>query len=411
MDSKFFWISILIAILFTGTIFAFVLFANTSESNEKVVAKTQSLDDLQMESVGQIGTDLYAWATDDTFFNELLNQSLYKAQEDIELFLLTTSIERDLRIQIVNKEGKLVKGESFIVQVGKEEYKDLDQDGIIYITDLKSGEYSILLKEIEAYQVPKNALSVQVRAKIQYEQIDDISLLIKTEDEINAELEDTKIWSSNLASSDSQTTEIIKSDKTKIGIDVSKWNGEIDWKRVKESGVEFAIIRLGYRGSATGVLVEDPYFKRNIEGALSAGISVGVYFFTQAINEIEAVEEASMVLALCREYDITYPIFIDTEGAGGRADSLTSTDRTTICKAFMETIESGGYTSGIYASKNWYQDQLDASKFRKNQVIWLAQYSDSVTYGGTYHIWQYSSNGRISGIEGRVDLNLSYIQF
>ena len=180
---------------------------------------------------------------------------------------------------------------------------------------------------------------------------------------------------------------------------------------MKEEGVGFAIIRAGYRGSVTGSLVEDYYFKRNIEGAIQAGIPVGVYFFTQATNQVEAVEEASMVLTLCQDYQLTYPIFIDTEGAGGegRADKLDAKTRTAVCEAFCETIRNSGHQAGIYASKNWFNDRLDTSRLPDNITIWLAEYADAPTYEKKYHMWQYSSSGRILGIEGRVDLNLSFL--
>ncbi|MBR4965453.1 MAG: glycoside hydrolase family 25 protein, partial [Lachnospiraceae bacterium] len=165
----------------------------------------------------------------------------------------------------------------------------------------------------------------------------------------------------------------------------------------------------GYRGSKTGALVQDPYFVQNIEGATAAGLKVGVYFFTQAITEIEAVEEASMVLALTEGYQLSMPVFIDTEGSGGRADSLNVADRTAICKAFCDTIQASGGTAGIYASRNWYQTKLKDTTF-DSYVKWLAEYRKEPLYKGKYDMWQYTSSGSVNGIEGRVDLNLSYTQ-
>ena len=181
------------------------------------------------------------------------------------------------------------------------------------------------LLPIEGYRVPVNETRVRVKDKVEYVAIDDISLLIMTEDDIDAEAEDTGEAD---ALADADRTEIQKLQKStansRVGIDVSKWNGEIDWDKVRNSGVEFAIVRAGYRGSVTGALVEDPYFAANMKGAAASKMPVGVYFFTQAVNEVEAVEEASAVLRLVKEYQLDYPIFIDTEGAGGhgRADGL-----------------------------------------------------------------------------------------
>lgn len=192
------------------------------------------------------------------------------------------------------------------------------------------------------------------------------------------------------------------------GIDVSKYQGTIDWGAVAASGINFAIIRVGYRGSSTGALVEDPYFKKNISGATQAGIKVGIYFFTQAVNEAEAVEEASMAMSLASKYKMTYPIFIDTESASnGRANGLSKSARTAVVKAFCQTVRNGGYKAGVYASKSWYANQLDASAL-SGYCIWVAQYSSGCTYSGKYDMWQYSSKGSVSGIKGNVDMNISY---
>ena len=194
-----------------------------------------------------------------------------------------------------------------------------------------------------------------------------------------------------------------------LGIDVSKWQKEIDWDKVKNEGVDFAIIRCGYRGSVTGSLVEDPYFEQNIKGARAAGIKVGVYFFTQAVNEVEAVEEASMVISLVRDYELQYPVFIDTEGAGGngRADSLNVEERTAVCEAFCTTVKNAGLEAGVYASRNWYNNKLTVSTL-ESYAIWLAEYRSVPLYQGYYQMWQYTSKGKINGINGNVDLNVSY---
>jgi len=195
-----------------------------------------------------------------------------------------------------------------------------------------------------------------------------------------------------------------------LGIDVSKWNGSIDWNAVKNSGVNYVIIRCGYRGSSQGALIEDPKFQTNIKGATAAGLKVGVYFFTQAVDEPEAVEEASMVLGLIRNYKISYPVFLDVESSGGRADSISKEMRTAVCKAFCETIRKEGYTAGIYANKTWLEKRMDAASLSAYK-IWLAQYAESPTYTGRYDLWQYRSTGKVSGISGNVDMNLSYLGY
>lgn len=198
-----------------------------------------------------------------------------------------------------------------------------------------------------------------------------------------------------------------------LGIDVSKWNGSINWTAVKNAGVNFVIIRCGYRGSATGVLVEDPTFRSNIQGARAAGLKVGLYFFTQAVNEVEAVEEASMCLSLASSYEVSYPIFIDTEftvNKNGRADKLDKAGRTAVCRAFCETIRNGGYTAGVYSSKSWLGPMVDIGSLGGYRV-WLAHYTKQTDYAGHYDIWQYSSKGSIDGIKGNVDLNWSYLGY
>ena len=196
-----------------------------------------------------------------------------------------------------------------------------------------------------------------------------------------------------------------------LGIDVSKWNGNIDWNAVKNSGVSYVIIRCGYRGSTTGALIEDPMFRSNIKGASAAGLKVGVYFFTQAVNEVEAVEEASMVLGLIKGYNISYPVFLDVEPSNGRGDKIDAGTRTAVCRAFCQTIQNSGYKSGIYANKTWLNSYVDAPSLASYK-IWLAQYAAAPSYSKTkYDMWQYSSKGKVAGISGSVDMNISYMGY
>ena len=194
------------------------------------------------------------------------------------------------------------------------------------------------------------------------------------------------------------------------GIDVSKWNGKIDWNAVKNSGISYVIIRSGYRGSSEGKLIEDPRFGENIQGATAAGLKVGIYFYSQAINEVEAVEEASMVLDQIKNYKISYPVFLDVEASGGRGDRADNATRTAVCKAFCQTVQNAGYTAGVYSNKNWLETKLDAQALGAYK-IWLAQYASAPTYKGRYDLWQYRSTGNVSGISGNVDMNISYLGY
>lgn len=197
-----------------------------------------------------------------------------------------------------------------------------------------------------------------------------------------------------------------------IGIDVSKFQRSINWQKVKNAGINFAIIRCGYRGYGSGVLVEDPMFASHISGAKAAGLRVGVYFFSQAINEAEAVEEASMAVKLANRYGINMPIAIDSEyanGGRGRADGLSKSDRTRITIAFCNTVANSGHTPMVYASKSWFSDHLSVSQFPGSYRIWVAHYASKCGYTGRYDMWQNTSKGKVDGVSGNVDMNVSSI--
>lgn len=363
----------------------------------------------------RVGSDLRGFLHDETFFDKELSsyEKKMSAPDEKSLSLVTTSVERDLRIQMLDGAGNIVTGVPFVLNLKEQgNYIDQDKDGVIYISGLSAGEYEVSLTEAGEFETPKPTV-VSVRDKVVYTAIPDITLLMKTEADIRAAEEDTE---EKGAEADADDTEIVDvretGEEAQMGIDVSKWNGEIDWDRVQNAGINFAIIRCGYRGSSTGALVVDPYFAQNIQGALAAGLKVGVYFFTQATNEVEAVEEASMALALCEDYKITYPIFIDSEGAGGngRADGLDMETRTKVCQAFCETVEDAGYASGIYGNRTWFRTKLRMDAL-SDHLIWLAEYREKPIYGGNYHFWQYTSSGNVDGIEGRVDLDVSYLAY
>lgn len=419
MDSKLRRMTILSSVAVILLVALVVLYSNQGGEVKNPPAPTESPgaggqeESPPGQDSGQIGNDLSAFLRDSTFFDPEVNPILEAAMdESVRLSLVVTSVEKDLRIQIVDISGAPVAGKSFYVELeGLGEYKDLDTDGIIYVGGLASGDYYVKLLPIDGYRVPENATRVHVKDKVEYVAIDDISLLLKTEADIDAEAEDTGVAE---ALEDADRTEIktlqSATGNRRPGIDVSKWNGDIDWDRVRNAGVEFAIIRAGYRGSVSGSLVEDPYFAANIKGATASGIPVGVYFFTQAVNEVEAVEEASAVLRLVKEYSLDYPIFIDTEGAGGngRADDLDVEARTLVCEAFCRTIVNAGYKAGVYGSRNWYNNRLYADRLDNDYYIWLAEYRSVPLYQGYYQMWQYTSKGKVDGISGNVDMNISY---
>ena len=194
-------------------------------------------------------------------------------------------------------------------------------------------------------------------------------------------------------------------------IDVSYVQKSIDWKKVKADGVQGAIIRCGYRGYGSGKLVQDERFMEHIKGAHKAGLKVGVYFFTEAITAKEGREEAAYTLNLVRTAGIplSYPIAVDTEhinAKGVRANGLSRSKRTECIKAFCEEIRNQGYEPMIYGSTSWLNNQLDMSKLPYK--VWCAQYYSKCEYKGDYVMWQYTSEGRVDGIKGVVDLNHYY---
>jgi GH25 family lysozyme M1 (1,4-beta-N-acetylmuramidase) len=202
-----------------------------------------------------------------------------------------------------------------------------------------------------------------------------------------------------------------------VGIDVSRHQGNIDWARVRASGVDFAIIRVGFRGyGEKGKLAIDDNFHKNIKGAIAAGIRVGLYFYSQAVNVKEAVDEASVAVQQAHGYNITFPIYCDTEFAqsdrSGRADRLDRRTRTDCVVAFCETVRKAGYTAGVYSSKSYYYGQLDFSRI-KNYEIWLAHYTKNMTdFSFGYNVWQYTDCAHVDGIpDNAVDLNIAYYDY
>ena len=203
------------------------------------------------------------------------------------------------------------------------------------------------------------------------------------------------------------------------GIDVSYYQKNIDWNAVKASGVEFVFVRVGYRGYAQpGNMAVDPYAKQNLQGAINAGLKVGAYVFSQAVNEAEAIQEAQFALQQVAGYNITMPIVMDFEyayysnGAPGRlaAANLNRDQHTAIVNAFGATIRNAGYEPMIYANKSMLENSLNSWSIPYK--IWLARYPQSAPfaagYGGNYEFWQYTSGGYVNGIAGRVDCNFWY---
>lgn len=203
------------------------------------------------------------------------------------------------------------------------------------------------------------------------------------------------------------------------GVDVSRYQEDVDWEAFKDAGVEFAIIRVAYRGyGSSGSLNEDLRYKENIPAAYAAGLPIGVYIYSQAITEAEARQEASYILERIEPYKsyITLPVIFDFEyasvgnGLGGRLynANLTKEAATNICLAFCDEIEKNGYTAMVYANRNMLNDSLNASQISDSYDIWLAHYNTVTDYQGEYSFWQYTSSGQLAG-KTNIDCNFWYV--
>jgi len=198
------------------------------------------------------------------------------------------------------------------------------------------------------------------------------------------------------------------------GIDVSAHQGDIDWAKVKEDAVEFAMIRAVYRGyGEEGRLVTDKKFEENITAAAEAGIHVGVYMFSQALNEKELDEEVELLLSSIEGRNVTCPVVLDvelTEGGTGRADQLTMEERTALAKRFCEKVRAAGYRPMLYYNYETALLLLDTDQLEEYDV-WYASYTSDFYYPYYYSLWQYTNTGKVSGIEGDVDLDMSFEKF
>lgn len=207
------------------------------------------------------------------------------------------------------------------------------------------------------------------------------------------------------------------------GIDVAKWQGTIDWQQVAQSGVEFAIVRVGYRTQKTGIIMEDPLAKYNMQQADEAGIKLGAYFFSTAVTEEEAREEAAWVTSFIARYPVTYPVVYNCEGfqsSESRQYGLDKSARTDMAVAFLEYVQDKGYMPMFYASKNEMEGNAlwDTDRLASQYKIWVSQYPDvpypqtaASSYSGTHHMWQYTSQGTVPGIGKGVDMNVAYFSY
>lgn len=338
----------------------------------------------------------------DSFTAQILNDIGFKAISMVN-FQVATAFNSSAVIKEVEKKDAADR-----VQAKKEE----EAKNIIYSeTDEASGRASAEAKEIASEQNDSKAEETTKEVKPEQKVEEKVEVV-----EENLESNPEKQEESNPVENKVESTpEAPKTENNSVlpagslGIDVSQFNGYIDWNRVKNAGVKYAFIRVGGRFSKSGKFYPDTRFEYNISQAKAHGIKVGVYFFTQAVNTAEAIEEANYTIEKIKPYNLDFPVVIDSEAveSGGRHAEISVQDRTNVIKAFCDTISNAGYTPMVYASTNWLENKLYMNQLSGIKV-WVAQYYSRVTYNGSYNIWQYTSTGNIDGINSKVDCNRLY---
>ncbi len=187
------------------------------------------------------------------------------------------------------------------------------------------------------------------------------------------------------------------------GVDVSNWQGEINWGKVAQTDQQFAIIRVGYNDK------QDAQFENNYQNAKAAGIPIGCYMYSYAITEEAAIEEANIVLERIKGKQFEYPIYLDVEDKKLLNNGLTNEQRTANALAFVRTMQANGYYVGVYANLDWFTNYLNLSDIQAECETWIAHYNENVDYSGSTHgMWQYSETGTVDGIKWNVDLNVCY---
>lgn len=418
MDSKIKSTLLAICLITILAVVGIVILSNRSNRlNRTSVSKESDLvSAMENKPDLQIGNDLSAFKNDAGFFDSDSDKLAAKIMEDmITLSFECFSEEGDLRIRITDYLDNQKQDVKFSVIVAPENkpsetvaYTDDDRDGLINIENIKKGTYVVSLEKVEGYIVPDKPVTAVVNDKIPYSKIGDIKYFITGKSEAEAALDDL-MMSTALAYADKKQDTSYCKDEFTYGIDVSEKYTDIDWNEIYRSGIRFVMLRAGYRGAISGDLIEDKMFSQYAIDAHRAGLDVGAYFYSQAVSEKEAVEEASALIELCESKIITYPVMIRIDQAGGlgRADALSKEERTTVAEAFLKTIKQSGYEPGLYVSSKWLNDNIDASGLGR-YTIWMSQYNKIPTDEYYFDMWEYTSMGKVPGINADVAISRSY---
>ena len=285
-------------------------------------------------------------------------------------------------------------------------------DGSLYLTQLEPGLYTVRLESDGKYTALPAAIEVLAPPALPvsenggFQDVDGLTYYFNRNGNPVTGLRqiDGKMYYFNLYG--------VKA--AKLGIDVSYHNKGINWPAVKAQGIDFAIIRVGYRGWESGLLWEDDRFVQNLRGAKGAGIDVGVYVYSTAVNPIEARQEADLIVGSLCGMKLEYPVYFDTEQSGdyplGRADRICKANRAPIIQAFCNRIRDAGYTPGIYSGLNYLKNHVDHSMYAP-YTTWLAnytRYNRLPDFPYEYDMWQFTDAGYVNGIRGIVDMNVIY---
>ncbi len=402
MDSKVRTKAIFIVSLLCLLLFATVALFNKSKQVKKTEPSAQALD--EETTVPGRGEEL-SWAQlqaflqDPGFFDTPEEVGGHKTPNaETELHIVVDSAKGDIRVCVLDESSNLVTGYDFEVLVEEEGYLDLDEDGIILIPDVAPGEYFVSLQPKVDFHVPYEPVLINVTEELSYQPLKDVAYRIGSTSGTSGI---TYVTDADMGQDESNV--LYTGNNT--GIDVSAANGEIDWLKVKNAGIDFAIICCGYRDGNSGKLFEDSLYKENMENAKAAGLEVGIYFESQAINSVEAVEEASAVLALLEDTKLALPVFLTFGEHDGRAKLLTAEMRAEIADAFGKTLESEGLSWGIFGSKSMLTSRVSLESL-KRAYLWSGEYRKEPTMSVNIQYWQYSDGGRVDGINGWVNLDL-----
>lgn len=326
------------------------------------------------------------------------NEPVGADSADIPVYISAASAGEDMFISVCGADGAPLAGVRFHLTLttpdGNEILCSTYTDGSCYLVELAPGVYTVAMSPEDGYVTPA---PVECTVTSLTHEAESLDALVPGLNSVGGKLYYQDIKGRRAAA---------------IGVDLSCFNRSVDWDALREQGVDFVILRVGGRGWGSGHIYIDQLFREYFDAARRAGLSVGVYFYSTAINTREAAEEAEFVISTLRGAPLDMPVYLDTEYSGsyprGRADRLSAAERMDILTVFSSKLRQHGYKSGIYSGVYYIEHELDVSLLG-GQSVWIANYTrnnalPSASYD--YDIWQYTESGRIRGIYGTVDINV-----